>query len=81
MRPVAGSECDDAIAQLYVFIDGELTADKRDAIKAHLDACGPCLDAHDFEDALRKVLADKCRDTVPDGLRERVAAALEAEAG
>ncbi|MEL7210075.1 MAG: mycothiol system anti-sigma-R factor [Actinomycetota bacterium] len=76
---MAGNDCDDAIAELYEFIDGELTPERRDAIRAHLDDCGPCLDAHDFEDALRRVLADKCRDTVPDALRDRIAHALEAE--
>jgi anti-sigma factor (TIGR02949 family) len=77
---MAGNDCDDALSQLYEFLDGELTADRRDAIRSHLDACGPCLDAHDFEDALHRLLADKCRDTVPDQLRIRIALAIEAEA-
>lgn len=76
---MAGNDCDDALTQLYEYIDGELTPDRRATIKAHLDDCGPCLDAVDFEDALRKVLADRCRDTVPDALRQKVAAAIEAE--
>lgn len=77
---MAGSDCDDALTQLYEFLDGELTADRRDAIRSHLDECAPCLGAHDFEDALRRLLADKCRDTVPERLRERIAEAIEAEA-
>jgi mycothiol system anti-sigma-R factor len=77
---MAGNDCDDALTQLYEFLDGELTHDRRDAIQAHLDECGPCLDAHDFEEALQRLLADRCRDTVPDQLRLRVAGAIEAEA-
>ena len=76
---MAGNDCDGALTQLYEFLDGELTADRRDEISAHLDGCAPCLEAHDFEDALRRVLADKCRDTVPDGLRDRIADAIQAE--
>jgi mycothiol system anti-sigma-R factor len=78
-RSMAGNDCDDALSQLYEYLDGELTVERREVIRVHLDECAPCLDAHEFEDALRRLLADKCRDTVPDPLRERIAQALEAE--
>jgi mycothiol system anti-sigma-R factor len=76
---MAGDNCDDAVEELYGYLDGELTAEKRAYIRGHLDDCGPCLDAFDFEADLRKLLADRCRDTVPDGLRARIAAALHAD--
>jgi mycothiol system anti-sigma-R factor len=78
-QAMAGNDCDDALTQLYEFIDGELTTDRRASIQAHLDACGRCLEAHDFEEAIQRLLADKCRDTVPQPLRDRIAAAIEAE--
>ncbi|MCL4313196.1 MAG: mycothiol system anti-sigma-R factor [Actinobacteria bacterium] len=74
------SECDDAIHRLYYFMDGALTEDKRVQIKKHLDACPPCLRVYDFEEELRQVIANHCQETVPEGLRERVAAAIEEEA-
>ena len=37
----------------------------------------PCLEAFDFEAELRQLLADKCRERVPDGLRERIAAVIQ----
>jgi len=74
------SECDDAIHRLYYFMDGALTEEKRLQIKKHLDACPPCLRVYDFEEELRQVIANHCQDTVPEGLRERVAAAIEREA-
>ena len=71
-----GPDCDDALEQLYTFIDGELTAERREQIRHHLDECIPCLGAFDFEAELRIVIAQKCRDTVPDGLRRRIADAI-----
>jgi mycothiol system anti-sigma-R factor len=70
------SDCQEAIHTLYNFLDGELTEVRRLEIKRHLDECGPCLDAFDFEAELKLVIARKCREQVPDHLRERVYWAL-----
>jgi mycothiol system anti-sigma-R factor len=77
-RPVY-EPCQEAIATLYSFLDGELTPERREKIRHHLDECGPCLDAFDFEAELKAVIARKCRDEVPAPLRRRVAEALRAE--
>ncbi|MEI8404202.1 MAG: mycothiol system anti-sigma-R factor [Actinomycetes bacterium] len=69
--------CDDAVHQLYDFLDGELTEERRQQIAAHLDGCAPCIGAATFEAELRQVIADRCREAVPDALRARVAAALD----
>ncbi|HWC40131.1 MAG TPA: mycothiol system anti-sigma-R factor [Acidimicrobiales bacterium] len=72
-------ECWEAVHRLYHFLDGELTVEKRLEISRHLDSCHPCLEAFDFENDLRQMLATKCRDHVPDSLRDRVAWALRQE--
>jgi len=72
-------DCGETIERLYHFLDGELTDDRRAAIQQHLDDCAPCLDAFDFEVDLRMVIANKCKDHVPESLRARVYAALEEE--
>ena len=69
-------DCNDTIERLYHYLDGELTDDRRTAINHHLDDCAPCLDAFDFEAELRIVIASRCKDHVPDGLRRRVHDAL-----
>ena len=74
-------DCNDAVHRLYHFLDGELTDDKRASIQQHLDECMPCLEAFDFEAELRQMIAMKCRDQVPDGLRERIAQAIQHEPG
>jgi mycothiol system anti-sigma-R factor len=73
-----GGNCDEALAELYVFLDGELTDQKRTAIREHLDDCSPCLEVYDFEAELRLVIKHHCSDQVPDSLRGRVAKQLAA---
>ncbi len=45
----------------------------------HLDECAPCLGAFDFEADLRRVIANRCKDHVPDSLRQRVHDAIREE--
>lgn len=71
--------CQDAVATLYNYLDGELTSERREWIKHHLDDCGPCFHAFDFEAELKALIARKCRDEVPESLRRRVADALRSE--
>lgn len=74
---MGGGDCADALHTLYHYLDGELTADRRQAIREHLDHCAPCLRAFDFEAELKIVIARSCRDQVPDSLRERIAESIE----
>jgi mycothiol system anti-sigma-R factor len=71
--------CQEAIATLYNFLDGELTPERRQQIQHHLDDCSPCFEAFGFEAELKAVIARNCRDEVPETLRQRVAEALRAE--
>ena len=74
------SDCNDALHELYEFLDGELTDERRAAIQHHLSACSPCLEAFDFQAELKIVVASKCRDEVPDALKARIAGALGIQA-
>ncbi len=71
--------CQDAIATLYTYLDGELTKERRHEIKRHLDDCGPCFQAFGFEADVKALIASKRHDDVPDSLRRRVAEAIGAE--
>jgi mycothiol system anti-sigma-R factor len=70
------NECSEAVEVLYHYLDGQLTVERRILIQHHLDDCPPCLDAFDFEAELRVIIAHKCRERVPDELRQRVADAI-----
>ena len=74
-----GDDCSDALHRLYHYLDGELTDDRRQEIRQHLDDCGPCLEAFDFEAELRVMISRKCRDDVPESLRIRVAQVIRHE--
>jgi len=76
-KDVAG--CEETVHRLYHYLDGELTDERRAAIAAHLDECAPCVRVLGFERELRRVIADRCKDHVPEQLRERVAAAIRHE--
>ena len=79
-EPIAGFVgCDETIERLYTYLDGELTEQRRIEITRHLDLCGPCVGAYGFESELRKVIASRCKDHVPEDLITRVAAAIEEE--
>ncbi len=80
--PCAGSDpCRQAVAELYTYVDGELDDVTRATITKHLDDCSPCLEAFEFHDELKTVVAQKCRASVPDELRARILAAITADPG
>ena len=47
--PRAGVDCEEAVHRLYSYLDGELTPDRREVIRLHLDACHHCLEAFEFD--------------------------------
>lgn len=71
--------CDETIERLYFYLDGELTDQRREEITRHLDLCGPCVGAYGFEAELRRVIANRCKDHVPEQLVDRIAEALRDE--
>ncbi|HLN06109.1 MAG TPA: mycothiol system anti-sigma-R factor [Acidimicrobiales bacterium] len=72
-------DCREALHRVYHFLDGELTPERRDQIARHLDRCSPCVEAFGFETEIRRLVADRCRDQVPDELRIRIAVAIDHE--
>jgi mycothiol system anti-sigma-R factor len=72
-------DCVEAVHELYSYLDGELTEVRREEIRVHLDWCGPCGGAAQFEEDLRRVIANRCKDRVPQSLIDRVASAISEE--
>jgi mycothiol system anti-sigma-R factor len=70
------ADCSETLRELYTFLDGELTMERRARISGHLHGCNDCLEAFDFEAELKAVISMRCRDEVPQSLRQRVAAAV-----
>jgi len=71
------SNCEAALAEIYTYLDGELTDEKRTLIASHIEGCNPCFEAFDFEAELRIVISTRCRnDDLPESLRIRIAEKL-----
>ena len=73
------TDCNEAVHQLYHFLDGELTEERRARIAEHLNFCAPCGGAAEFEAELRQVIANRCKDHVPESLIRRIATAIDEE--
>lgn len=71
--------CQEAIHKLYHYLDGELTEQKRKIIEQHLNECHPCEEAFGFEKELRRVIANRLKEEVPQGLKEKIAKLIEHE--
>ena len=70
------TECREALTAIYNYLDGELTDQVRVEIRRHLDDCPPCDGVFVFEAEIKTMLATRCRDAAPEGLRRRIAEAL-----
>lgn len=78
--PCAGNpDCQQALAEIYSYLDGELTMTRRTIIRTHLDACSPCGDRYTFETELRQVVSMRCQEVVPEALKRRIAEAIREE--
>ena len=70
-------ECLEVLQDVYLYLDGELTADTHTVIRRHLDDCSPCLRKYGLEQDVKALVARCCgNDAAPESLRERVLARL-----
>ncbi len=72
-------DCDEALANIYGYLDGELDEDSVDHIRRHLGDCGPCEDSFSFEERLQRVVRARMREDVPPVLLERLRLVIETE--
>jgi mycothiol system anti-sigma-R factor len=73
-------DCAETIRELDIFLDGEISDEQRDAIRAHLDGCMDCLGAFDFHAELKQVIAAKCHnDEMPADLLARIERCFETD--
>lgn len=71
--------CDQALAEVYLYLDRELTWWRRRQIRRHLAECQPCLDGYTFEHRLRIVVRDCLSEEVPNELIQRLNDAIRRE--
>ena len=74
---MAGKDCDDLLHELDHLLHGELPADRAAALRHHLDDCPPCFESADFQAQFKALIAKRCTEQVPDGLKQRIADLLK----
>jgi mycothiol system anti-sigma-R factor len=75
--PECGADCQQALAELERFLDGELPNSEIGRVSEHLAACYPCTDRATFEEQLRAVVRRGCVDAAPADLVDRIRITLD----
>ena len=66
-------DCAKVLAQVYLYLDGEISGVHCEQIRRHLDECTPCLRAYGLEQLVKALVARSCGcDPAPAGLRNKV---------
>ncbi len=73
-------DCEEALANLYTYLDAELDGATSERIRAHLDECSGCHRPFDFEAKLKSVVKERLDEEVPDAFVAKLHEALEEEA-
>jgi mycothiol system anti-sigma-R factor len=67
------TDCGEVLAEVFLYLDGEMTTERTERIRHHLDECSPCLRKYGVEQEVRALVARCCGgDRAPDALRDRV---------
>lgn len=73
-------DCESVMRQLWDYLDGELTTDRKSVIRTHLELCKRCHPQYRFEQSfLDAVAASAPAHSNPDRLRAKLLAALHDE--
>jgi mycothiol system anti-sigma-R factor len=68
-----GMDCDDVLAEVYLYLDDETDPAVRARIRSHLDECGPCLRQFGIEQDVKSLIARCCGgDLAPPSLKDTV---------
>jgi len=69
--------CEEVIAHLFAYLDGEMDAARRAEIDGHLQACRGCYSRAEFEKALQAKVRELGEKNAPAKLRQRLKALLD----
>jgi anti-sigma factor (TIGR02949 family) len=71
------SRCEEVIAHLSAYLDGEMDAARRADIESHLQTCRGCYSRAEFEKALQEKVRELGEKNAPAKLRQRLKALLD----
>ncbi|GAA2419479.1 mycothiol system anti-sigma-R factor [Actinomadura vinacea] len=76
------TSCEEVLARVYSYLDGELDQGGCGEVREHLDECGPCLREYGLEEAVKKLVGKCCQaEHAPDELRAKVMGRIEEVCG
>lgn len=64
--------CDEVLAEVWMLLDRECSAERDAQLRRHLEECGPCLAQYGIEHKVKTLLARSCREQAPDDLHQRL---------
>lgn len=68
-----GIDCDEVLADVYLYLDDESDPEVRQRIRTHLEECGPCLRHFGLEQDVKSLVARCCGgDVAPESLRSSI---------
>ncbi len=67
-----GPDCQQAVDQLFAYLDSELTEPDAEQVRAHIEDCRPCLDELTVETVLKNLVRRCCQEEAPADLRVRI---------
>ena len=70
-------DCEQALKQLFEFIDRELPEDRRDEMQHHLHTCKSCFSRMEFERRLKEKVGALRDEEVPSQLGARIKGLLK----
>lgn len=71
------AHCEEVVAHLLEYLDGEMDASRRERIARHLAECRGCYSRAEFEQALRERLRTLSSPAPSPSLRGRIRALLD----
>jgi len=75
---MAKRQCEEALAKLFEYIDGELPDSDLMRIGEHLRDCPPCESERQINEKIRTLVSQAHGDKAPHQLRERVLSTIQA---
>ena len=68
-----GLDCNEVLADVYLYLDGETDAAMQAKMKEHLNDCAPCLREFGLEQDVKALVARCCGgDKAPTDLHDRI---------
>ena len=67
------TDCREVLEEVYLYLDGEIDAERKTLIRTHLDECSPCLRQFGVEQEVKLLVARRCGgDRAPESVRVAV---------